>query len=38
MKIPNSEHAIVDIQKLRDYCLNPTPDEGKHKARLFSKI
>ena len=35
MKIPNAELAIVDIRKLRDYCLNPAHDEGKHKARLF---
>ncbi len=26
----------MDIRKLRDYCLNPTHDEGKHKARLFA--
>jgi len=37
MKIPNAELAIVDIRKLRDYCLNPTHDEGKHKARLFTR-
>jgi hypothetical protein len=37
MKIPNSEHAVVDISKLHDYCLNPVHDEGKHKARLFKK-
>jgi len=36
MKVPNAERAIVDIRKLRDYCLNPTHDEGKHKARLFA--
>lgn len=36
MKIPNAENALVDIRKLRDYCLNPSHDEGKHKARLFS--
>ena len=36
MKIPNAELAIVDIRKLRDYCLNPVHDEGKHKARLFN--
>ena len=36
MKIPNAERAIIDIRKLRDYCLNPTHDEGKHKARLFA--
>jgi hypothetical protein len=35
MKIPNAEHAVIDIRKLRDYCLNPAHDEGKHKARLF---
>ncbi len=36
--IPNAEKAVVDIRKLRDYCLNPAHDEGKHKARLFSSI
>ena len=35
MTIPNPERAVVDIRKLRDYCLDPTHDEGKHKARLF---
>jgi len=35
MKIPNAEHVVIDIRKLRDYCLNPAHDEGKHKARLF---
>lgn len=29
-------NEAVDIRKLRDYCLNPEHDEGKHKARLFS--
>ena len=36
MKIPNAERATIDIRKLRDYCLDPTHDEGKHKARLFA--
>ncbi len=36
MQIPNAENAIVDIRKLRDYCLNPEHEDGKHKARLFS--
>lgn len=35
MIIPNAERAVVDVRKLRDYCLNPSHDEGKHKARLF---
>lgn len=36
MKIPNADRATIDIRKLRDYCLNPSHDEGKHKARLFA--
>jgi hypothetical protein len=38
MLIPNTENAVVDIRKLRDYCLNPEHDDGKHKARLFLSI
>jgi hypothetical protein len=38
MTIPNAEHAVVDIRKLRDYCLNPMHDEGQHKARLFAIV
>ena len=36
MIIPNADRAVIDIRKLRDYCLNPAHSEGKHKARLFS--
>ena len=36
MLIPNAQNAVVDIRKLRAYCLNPEHDDGKHKARLFS--
>lgn len=36
MLIPNAENAVVDIRKLRDYCLNPEHEQGKHKARLFA--
>jgi hypothetical protein len=36
MPIPNAERAVVDIRKLRDYCLNPLHDEGQHKARMFA--
>ncbi len=35
MLVPNAQNAVVDIRKLRDYCLNPDHDDGKHKARLF---
>ena len=36
MKLPNAEQAIVDIAKLRDYSLDATHEEGKHKARVFA--
>ncbi len=26
MIVPNAERAMVDIRKLRDYCLNPRVD------------
>ena len=35
MKLPNGELAVVDVVKLRDYCLSTTHPRGKHKARLF---
>jgi hypothetical protein len=36
MKLPGGQHAIVDIVKLRDYCLNPLHPRGRHKARVFA--
>jgi hypothetical protein len=36
MIIPHADRAVVDIRKLRDYCLNPLHDEGQHKARVFA--
>jgi hypothetical protein len=27
---------MVDIAKLRDYCLNLNHEDGKHKARVFA--
>jgi hypothetical protein len=36
MPVPHPDRAIVDIRKLRDYCLNPAYDEGQHKARVFA--
>jgi len=35
VKLPNADRAIVDIKKLRDYCLNPEHRRGCHKARVF---
>lgn len=36
MLLPNGEHAIVDIRKLRDYCFNPDHPRGKGKACVFA--
>lgn len=35
MRLPNSNKALVEIEKLRDYSLNPNHPVGKHKARVF---
>jgi hypothetical protein len=38
MKLPNAEHAFIDVAKLRDYCLSPEHPKGKHKARVFLTV
>ncbi len=35
MELPNAAQAIVEIEKLRDYCLSESHPRGKHKARVF---
>ncbi|MCC5661885.1 hypothetical protein LC608_34085 [Nostoc sp. XA010] len=35
MKLPNPECAIVEIDKIAGYCLNPEHPERKHKAHVF---
>ena len=35
-RLPNADRAIVDIVKLRDYCLNPRHPRGRHKAKVFA--
>lgn len=35
MRLPNAEHAVVEVAKLRDYSLNSRHEAGKHKARVF---
>ena len=36
MRLPNGNNAVVDIAKLRDYCLNEQHPRGRHKARVFA--
>jgi hypothetical protein len=38
MKLPNGEAAIVEIEKLRGYCLSPEHPRGRHKARVFQFV
>jgi hypothetical protein len=38
MKLPNADHAVVEIEKLRDYCLSTTHPRGRHKARVFALV
>jgi hypothetical protein len=38
MKLPNCEVAIVEIEKLRDYCLSSGHPRGRHKARVFYSL
>nr|WP_242033443.1 DUF6883 domain-containing protein [Phormidium sp. FACHB-592] len=33
--MPNPDQAVVDMQKLSDYCLNPKHSDGRHKAYVF---
>jgi hypothetical protein len=36
MKLPNADRAVVDMAKLRGYCLNANHRRGQHKARVFA--
>lgn len=38
MKLPNAEQTVVDIEKIKNYCLNPDHPRGKHKARVFKRV
>lgn len=38
MRLPNPERAVVEIEKLRDYCLSLEHPRGRHKARVFAAV
>lgn len=38
MKLPGGDRAVVDREKLAEYCLNPDHPRGKHKARVFESV
>ncbi len=35
-KLPNPENAVVEMRKLRGYCLSLEHPRGRHKARVFA--
>jgi hypothetical protein len=37
MKLPNAENAVVDVERLREYGLNPNHPQGNYKASLFQE-
>jgi hypothetical protein len=37
-KLPNGEGALIPMDKLTDYCLNPDHARGKDKARVFASV
>ncbi len=34
-RLPNADRAVLDVQKLERYCLDPAHPRGRHKARVF---
>jgi hypothetical protein len=36
MKLPNGAYAVIPMEKLVGYCLNPEHSSGKNKARVFA--
>jgi hypothetical protein len=34
-RLPNPDKAIINMDKLAGYCLNPAHQDGQHKARVF---
>jgi hypothetical protein len=38
MRLPGGDQAVVDVAKLRDYCLSTDHVRGRHKARLFASV
>jgi hypothetical protein len=35
-KLPNAENVIVEVRKLRDYCLSPDHPRGRDKPSVFA--
>jgi uncharacterized protein DUF6883 len=38
MRLPNGEHAIIEVEKILNYVLNPLHRDGRHHAVLFNRL
>ena len=38
MRLPNGEAAVIDVGKIRDYCLSREHPRGRHKALVFERV
>ena len=38
MMLPNGANAVIDIAKLRSYCLSTDHPRGRNKVRVFAAI
>ncbi len=38
MRLPNSDRAVIDLAKLRDYLLSTSHSVGRFKARFFESL
>jgi len=37
-KLPNADQAVIPLEKLTEYALNPDHPTGRHKAHVFKAV
>ena len=37
MILENADKAVIDIRKLKDYCLSKSHPRGRHKVKVFER-
>jgi hypothetical protein len=38
VRLPNADHALIEVEKLRDYLLHEDHPQNRGKARLFAAL
>ena len=38
LQLPDADRAVIPVEKLRSYALDPTHRYGRHKARVFAAV